>query len=224
VKLLSSEDKSQAVYGPLEEQLLALLKTDAYFQCVAIDIGAVQTLGHLTATRDQSDFLPSVDAVEKAFAEHELALEKMTLLCDSLKTSAEEWKSTAKALAKARQLEEKAQKAEELRIQKKDEAARKKKAKAEEALLRAKQAKAEKDLEVAQQNLDSGGDAGAGKKRRIASKLTQELQESDPHVLLDRFPRHQIVVVDELDSRPHHIRMLMSDVVVFLIVNSPLST
>lgn len=99
-----------------------------------------------------------------------------------------------------------------------------KKAKAEEALLRAKQAKAEKDLEVAQQNLDSGGDAGAGKKRRIASKLTQELQESDPQVLLDRFPRHQIVVVDELDSRPHHIRMLMSDVVVFLIVNSPLST
>ena len=202
VKLLSSEDRSQAVYAPIEDQLLALLKTDAYFQCIAVDITAVQTLGHLTATRDQSDFLPSVEAVEQTFAEHEIALDKMLLLCDSLKTSAEEWKSTSKALAKARQLEEKAKKAEELRMKKKEEAAKEKK-KAEEALLRAKQAKAEKDLEAAQQELDS---AAHGKKRRVASKLTQELQDSDPKVLTDRFPKHQIAVVEDLDSRqPLHI-------------------
>ena len=127
----------------------------------------------------------------------------MLLLCDSLKTSAEEWKSTSKALAKARQLEEKAKKAEELRMKKKEEAAKKKKKKAEEALLRAKQAKAEKDLEAAQQELDS---AAHGKKRRVASKLTQELQDSDPKVLTDRFPKHQIAVVEDLDSRqPLHI-------------------
>ena len=171
------------------------MEQDPYFQCLSLDPLHVQTLGHLLQTRDHSDLGGTAEDVEKQFDQHDQALQKMSALCAALKSTATEWRATSKALAKAKALERKAFNAEKKRLQKQQEAAEKKKKKAAAAMEQAAQEKQQHDA-------DDGVESAKGqdKKRRIASKLMSELTESDPPILLARYPSCQIPVVEELDT------------------------
>lgn len=195
---MSDKATEAHVYQPIEAELYELMKKDKYFNCMAIEQDHIQTRGHLATVRELSDLLPSPEEVERVFAIHELALSKMLALCDALKTSAGEFKATSKALEKARNLEEKAHQSELKRLKKREVADQKKKEKAAQAILKAKEAKL-----AAEQSKEAASEApgGLGKRRRIASKLTSELSETDPTILQDRFPDHQISIVEDVDAR-----------------------
>lgn len=215
VELLSDKSTEAHLYQPIEEELCELMKKDKYFNCMAIERKHVQTQGHLTTVRELSDLLPTPEEVEQVFAMHELAMSKMLALCDALKTSAAEFRATSKALEKARGLEKKAHEAELRRLQKREIADKKKRDKAAAAIEKAKEAKlaAEKTKEAA-----SEAPGGLGKKRRVATRLTSELSETDPTILQDRFPDHQISIVEDVDARLQKEMMLNSLLIWFLLI------
>ena len=177
------------------------MNKDSYFRCLAIDELHVQTLGHLTAFREQCDLLPSAEEVNESFIVHEHSLDNMISVCDALKSAATEWRATLRAVEKAKSLEQKAMDAERKRLERKELAAEKKKQKAADALQKAKEAKQHAMEAKAEADEATGG---RSKKRRIASRLTGELTEDDPAVLLSRFPKHQIQVVESLDTCRHY--------------------
>ena len=197
MELLSDASTDPTHYEEVEHKLFDMMEKDAYFQCLHLDPQHVHTLGHLQRTREHADFSANSDDVNSQFDLHEFALDKMLGLCGALKSTATEWRSTSKALVKAKSLERKAYTTEQKRIEKKKEAAEKKKQRQVDALQKAREEKARAEAE--KMEADPNGDGGQ-KKRRIASKLTSELTTTDPHVLQDRFPTKQISIVESLDS------------------------
>ena len=195
MELLSDMSIDPTHYQGVEDTLFDMMEKDAYFQCLHLDRKHVQTLGHLQHTRDHADFSANADDVNTLFDLHEFALDKMLGLCGALKSTATEWRATSKALVKAKSLERKAYTTEQKRIAKKKETAEKKKQRHEEALQKAREEKARAEAEKMEADPDGGQ-----KKRRIASRLMSELTTTDPHVLQDRFPNHQITIVESLDS------------------------
>lgn len=186
-------------YTETEKQLLKLMEEDSFFASLPEGLGEeqIQTMGHLASTRNLADLLPSSDAVDAAFELHSLAIDRMATLFRSVQTSCQEWTASRKAIKKARELHQKAVEAERKRQEKKREKEEKKRQDdaAKEARLAAQAAAAE--------NPDNSAGIPVPddrpKKRRVASKITNELTDEDPLVLRDKFPENQIHVVDEYE-------------------------
>ena len=192
VELLCRRDTSPQVYETLEIELFALMQDDEYFSSLPemVRQEECQTLGHMLRDREISDLLPTSDAVSEMFGQQRQAIERMDSLCKSVATACSDWKANKKALDKAKQQEMKAQKALEERERKKQVA---KEAKAQKKVMEDEQ-KAKEKAEA------DAADPEHGKKRRVSSRLASELSESDPCVLRDRFPTHQLPVVDDLET------------------------
>ena len=159
------------------------------------------TLGHLTKARNLLDLLPSVDSVQDNFERQKAAMSRMESVCKSVITLCNEWRSNEKALEKARIQEEKAIKAQDAREKKKLQAQlEREQKKAAKARLAAEKAAAEAAGKAAEgeEHPEPKEDP---KRRRVASKLLSEITKDDPLVLQDRFPEHQIKVVDTLDPK-----------------------
>ena len=175
-----------------DAELLRLLNQDPFFQAEPTLLPAnVQSLAHLTRTRNVGSLLGSAEQTEEEFQQHSEAIRLLEMLCHSVRTVATELTSSLKALKKLKELEEK--EVEKERIKQEKAAERKEQQEKKKAAAKAK--KAAEALEKANQNADGE------KKRRAPSRINSEMTDSDPKVLKARFPDNQIPVLETLDSR-----------------------
>lgn len=195
VEIVSNEDIAPSTYEPLEQELFRLIRDDDYFSTLpeAVMQSECQTIGHVQRDRTLSDLLPTAEAVTNMFEDHKSAIGRTESLCKSVITTCSEYKANQKALAKAKLQEDKQRKLLAERE------AKKQKTLEERALKKAAELQAKREA-AAQEEEQQQEDATVPKKRRVASKLLNEITADDPKVLQDRFPDHQMRVVEELES------------------------
>ena len=185
------------VYTGVEESLYSLMELDPYFGSLPEGLRKeyVQTVGHLESSKNTSDLLPSAEAVDDFFDVHQNSLDCMAGLVKSLRDGISEFKNEQKALKKAMKDLAKKQEAERKR-----ELAKQKRLEEKERKAAAKAEAAAKAAEGASDGEDNKGNEKASKKRRVASKVLQELGEEDPMILRSRFPDSQIPVVEDFEA------------------------
>ena len=172
----------------IESKMFGLLMLDPYFS--SPDRGLqpewVQTLSHLSKTREVGGLFGSAEQVEEAFQFHGEAIRVLEEVGQAVKTSASELQSSIKALKKAKLMEELEIGKQAVRDKKTAEKNELKEKKKKDAVEKAKEAAASEP---------------GGPKRRRAAKSSLEMDDTDPTVLKSKFPNHQISVVDKIETR-----------------------
>lgn len=178
--------------------MYSLTQRDEFFQSEVVDKSHVQTLAHLSHTRGVASLFSSADQTEEVFAQRAEAIRLLESLASAVKTTAVELVQSIKAVQKAKDLEQKEHEKEQKRLE-----AKQKKQEELEAKKKARELEKQKQAEEAAAagattEQSRGGDDH--KKRRAPVKLTAELTDTDPTILKERFPGHQLAVLDSVDT------------------------
>ncbi len=176
--------------------MYSLTQRDEFFQSEVVDKLHVQTLAHLSHTRGVASLFSTAEQTEEAFSQHAEAIRFLESLASAVKTTAVELVQSIKAVQKAKDLEQKEHDKEkkrlEAKLKKQEELEAKKKEKEHEKQQQAKEAAASAE------QMDGVGDDR--KKRRASAKLTAELTDTDPTILKEKFPGHQLAVLESVDT------------------------
>ena len=176
-------------YEGVENEMYSLLCKDPFFSGDGLmQRPHVQSLAHLTFFRNVgSSLFATGDQVDEAFNKHAEAIRLLDAIAASLKTSATEIHSSIKAVSKAKEMERKEQEKEEKR--QKDAIKRREQAEAKRA--EAKKVRDKKAAEAAETEESK-------KKRRQPARIASELADSDPPVLKEKFPEHELSIYEKV--------------------------
>ena len=162
----------------------SILQQDSFFKEQPWPVCAIQTLGQMTHIRGTVLELQGTAAAVSALGEiHKTAIEILQTISSAVCAEVSSWRSSIKALKKARELEEAALRREEDKLKKQ---ARLKK-KAEDAKAARELAKKQKDEEKAQkaskEKEDAEDPAVASKRRKKPTAPAGQVNETDPLLL-----------------------------------------